>query len=191
MNHNDEVDQILDGALAEYRDAEPLVGMENRVLQQVRTHAGNRKRLRWQWNALAACAAMLAIATWIGLRDRADHVIVPSQLIVTRQVEPPTRNVAAMVDDKNPRPDVARVLPSRSHDVADRVRLPRTQGARMHQQFPSPAPLNSEERALLAMAQTHPEVLTELASKQDNEIAIAPIDIEPLVKATTSNQGEN
>jgi hypothetical protein len=62
----------------------------------------------------------------------------------------------------------------------------------MHQQFPSPAPLCSEERALLAMAQTHPEVLTELASKQDDhEIAIAPIDIEPLVKATTSNQGEN
>jgi hypothetical protein len=31
-----------------------------------------------------------------------------------------------------------------------------------------------------------------LASKQDDhEIAIAPIDIEPLVKATSSNQGEN
>ena len=36
MNHNDDFDRTVDDALAEYRDAEPLAGVEERVLQRLR-----------------------------------------------------------------------------------------------------------------------------------------------------------
>ena len=35
MKHNDEFDGLLHEALAEYRDAAPLTGMEERVLRRV------------------------------------------------------------------------------------------------------------------------------------------------------------
>jgi hypothetical protein len=62
----------------------------------------------------------------------------------------------------------------------------------MREQFPLQVPLKAEERVLLALAQTHPEVLRELSrDDSDQEISIAPINIKPLVDETGGNQGEN
>ena len=59
MNDNEQLDNILDEALSEYREAEPLAGLESRVLQRT---AGQRSPLapaRGGGGALrAACAAL-------------------------------------------------------------------------------------------------------------------------------------
>jgi hypothetical protein len=184
MNHNDEFDHVLDEALAEYRDVEPLAGLEHRVLQRVRRQAEHRRKIWMRWSALAACAAMLAITAWIGLRDRVRHDNVPTRPITAHgkpPIAPQPKNAGTQKAEHRPNPRAAApaTLASANH-------------APVRSQFPLPAPLNPEERALLVLAQTHPEVLIHLPSTQeDHAIAIAPINIRPLANEAGANQGEN
>jgi len=60
----------------------------------------------------------------------------------------------------------------------------------MRNRFPVPAPLTSEERALLALARTNPEALQTLP-RNDGELAIVPITIQPLTNTGGDNQGDN
>src|SRR5579884_2289713 len=70
MNHNDKLDTLLDHALREYREAEPLAGMEARILQRIAAQVEPRSR-RWTWIlATAAAAAVVVVALWLGLRER-------------------------------------------------------------------------------------------------------------------------
>lgn len=56
-------------------------------------------------------------------------------------------------------------------------------------QFPTPAPLTSEEYALLTLARTHPDAL--LAQPDDaDKLSIAPIEIKPLAPEAGAPQGE-
>jgi hypothetical protein len=196
MTFNDEFEQMLDDALAEYRKAEPLAGLEDRVLQRLKSQAERRRRLWWQWSAIAAATAVLAIAAWIGLSGRARHEAIPSPVVRKQDLpaEPSPRTPDALATNthasnpvqvaKNVRPEGARV-PAPGQ-------LASAEGAPMREQFPSQVPLKAEERVLLALAQTHPEVLREWSRDgSDQEISIAPINIKPLVDETGSNQGEN
>jgi hypothetical protein len=191
MNHNDEFDQILDEALAKYSAAEPLAGMEHRILERVRMQA-KRNRKTWRWGVFAACTALLAVAAWIGLREPDRREIAPMQTATAQPqrlpVEPQPKNTNASPPITPTRPLIARVH-SRGPNVAGEKVLEST--GRTRPEFPTPEPLNSEERALLALAQTHPEVLSRLADHDDQEIAIAPINIQPLANAPGSKQGEN
>ena len=191
MNNNDEFDNILDDALAEYRDAEPLAGLEARVLQRVRMQTERRRKLWWQWSALAATAAVLVIAVGIGLRDRVRHEAVPSPVV---QKQPPAA-------EPKPQPQSTDTLARNHKTVPQEVRPPRsqmssatqiisTEPASKRDQFPSLAPLKPEERVLLALAKTHPEALLDQADA-DKELAIAPIDIKPLADENSDHQGDN
>ena len=193
MNHNDEFDQILDEALAKYSEAEPLTGMEHRILERVRMQA-ERNRKTWRWGAVAACTALLAVAAWIGLRGPDRREIAPRQAATaqpqTSPVEPQPKNTNASPQIAPTRSLVAKVH-SRGPTVASEKVLESTGRTHVRPKFPTPEPLNSEERALLTLAQTHPEVLSRLADHDDQEIAIAPINIQPLANAPGSKQGEN
>jgi hypothetical protein len=57
MKHNDEFDGLLHEALAEYRDAAPLTGMEERVLRRVLVRT-DRPRL-----SLGHIVALFAVAS--------------------------------------------------------------------------------------------------------------------------------
>ena len=59
MNDNEQLDNILDEALSAYREAEPLAGIEDRVLQRLRLQPEARRFASWKWGAVAACAAVL------------------------------------------------------------------------------------------------------------------------------------
>jgi hypothetical protein len=198
MNHNDEFDQVLDEALAEYRDAAPLTGMEHRVLQRVRIEANRRRKIWLKWSAFSACAAMLAIMMWLGLRDRARHELVLTQLATARQerpsIEAQPKNANTRAGNEGPSPKrntAANAAHQRSARTAEKAWAV-TAHVPVCPQFPSPTPLNPEERALLALAQTHPDALSHLSDKPDNqEIAISPINIEPLIGETSGKQGEN
>jgi hypothetical protein len=195
MTFNDELDQVLEDALAEYREAEPLAGLEDRVLQRVKSQAERARRPWWQWNAIAAAAAVLAIAAWIGFGGRARHE-APAP-VAQKQILPAgsyprakdTRIAKEPSTDKSVA--AAKIVPSRIARASAPAQAT-AQSATVRDHFPSPAPLMPEERMLLALAQTHPEFLRELSRDDDEqEISIAPIQIKPLAQASDDNQGEN
>jgi hypothetical protein len=192
MTHNDDFDQVLDDALAEYRDAEPLAGLEDRVLQRLQLQAERRRNVWWRWSAIAAAAAALAVPAWIGWGDRTQHVSAPS--VVGKRMPP--------IEGRSPQAEAhaTRQLPVIKRTPVARTASPHvpivvaTQLSNKHLpmrgQFPSPAPLKPEERMLLALAKTHPEILLDKPD-DEKEIVIAPINIKPLVDETAGSQGEN
>lgn len=194
MTPHDEFDQVLDDALAEYREAEPLAGLEDRVLRRLRLQTERQRRVWWRWSAIAAAAAALLIAAWIGLGDRTrQDVRTPS--VVQKQASPaepqartPDTRAAHQqpVFKRTPAPQVA----SHRATVPASVQLASTRAVSMRERFPSPEPLKPEERMLLALATTHPEILMDNPG-DDNEIVIDPININPLVDETGGHQGEN
>ncbi len=196
MTFNDELDPILDEALAEYRNAEPLGGLEDRVLWRVRQQAESQRMLWWRWSAIIAAAIVLAIVAWIGWSGRVRHKAIPS-LVVQKEIPraepspdvPSTRAAKVHLPEA---PHAATKVRQQASRLPATVQLARVESAPMQEQFPSEIPPKAEERIWLALAQTHPETLRELArDDSDQELFIAPIKIKPLVDETNGNQGEN
>ena len=189
MTLHDELDQILDDALAEYREAEPLAGLEDRVLMRVKSQAEGARRPWWQWNAIAAAAAALAIAAWIGFGGRGRH---EAPAPVAKKQALPAESYPRAKEEPVAKEKAAKANRPQSPRAPAPVQVASTAGAPMREHFPSPAPLRPEERMLLALAQTHPESLGELSRDDDDqEISIAPIHIKPLAEVSDENQGEN
>ena len=206
MNYGDEFDNILDKALSEYRDAEPLAGLENRVLQRLQLQAGRRQKLWWQWSAAALTPAILAIAILMGLRNHAQRQPAPLEIArhdkaSPRAVEHDQQNggsATAQNQSRRLRKSPAAQHTSNGADLFASSKsastaaplAPAVTRAFMRSQFPTPAPLTSGEHALVALARTNPGALQNLTQSED-EITIAPIEIEPLAGDGGKNQGEN
>lgn len=193
MNNDKHLDNLLDEALSEYRDAEPLAGLESRVLQRLHLLPQGRRVAWWKWATVAACAATLAFAVWLGLRP---HVPTAQPLAETRNIEvPPETQPAAQTPRSAPQsPRQPPTEPARKtdHRVLTSTTLQPPVAApknRANESAPLSAPLTGEERQLLALAQAHPDALRELA-REDQRIAIAPLNIQPLPSEANPN-GDN
>ena len=193
MSHNDEVDRILDQALGEYRDAEPLRGIEDRILRRVAGQPVERPR-RMAWIlALAAAAALIISVVWLGIRSKehsrpvANHTTQSEQQATAQapQVEKPVAKSSAQAraEAKAGTKVPARASVTTAHIAASAPAKPGLA------QFPAPAPLTGEEHALLAVARTHPDVLLGAADSPDR-LNIAPIEIKPLAPEAGPPQGE-
>jgi hypothetical protein len=155
----DELDDLIDGAIAEYSAAEPLAGLEQRVLNHVRL-ARPARRPRW-WCALALVAPGLAAAfLLVSAREPA-----PSPIVAVTAPRAPVEPLPPAVVPATPKPPAklrraagARVLPKRGT-------------------FPTLSPLSREERLLVQLADSRPQLL--LAQPVD-EVQIKPIEITPL-----------
>ncbi len=191
MKTNDEFDNLLYDALTEYRDAEPLAGLEDRVLRRVRCQAERRRATRLAWSAAAvATATLLTIVAWLGLRERVKPASVPVTVVQKSEAAP-------QVQKKEP--EIAEVSPGVAVVAKKKIASPRHRRqpnetakelSPIPAQFPTPEPLTANERALLALAQKQPEALQTLP--QDNsEIAIAPIEIKPLADEDAAGKGDN
>ncbi len=176
------LEELLDKTLAEYVSAEPRPGLERRVLEYARSPIGSRGTF---WNHplsswLSAVTILLVAASTLWLGHRA---------------QPPT---PALHDQKPSRVQRALLKPD-SPSLAERVpvalhqrrknRLNRVLPKR--DLFPSPSPLSSEERALLAYAEHPPKKLppelTELGGPI-KPIQIAAIEIQPLDRITAGKE---
>jgi hypothetical protein len=92
----DELDQALDAALARYSSAEPLAGLEQRVLNRVRAEQPAPRIGRWVLAVAMAAGMIAAAALWVGQASR------PVPLQILTRADPPVQTRAA--------PPVLRVL---------------------------------------------------------------------------------
>jgi predicted outer membrane lipoprotein len=191
MNHNDNLDRILEEAMREYRDAEPLSGMEDRILRRIAASPQPSVR-RWAWIlAISAAAAVIVIAVWLGLSERRQQQRVAKQ--VTQPLnQAPTSTEGSIAPVPHPSgreaevgwAEAKRLSVKRSKQPGESVWTKPTR-----RQFPTPAPLTSEEHALLALARTYPNAL--LARPNDaGKLSIAPIEIKPLAPEVGAPEGE-
>ena len=160
----DDLDRLIDGALADYSSAEPLAGLEVRVINRVRATEAARKR-RWRWQLALAAPVLAAIVIAVLVRK-------PQPPAITRVVPPRCR-----VETAPPPPPLAAVRHLAPRPAA------RTRRASAHSQlpkratFPTLTPLTNEERLLVKLAEFHPHGLL---ARPAEEIEIKPIQIAPL-----------
>jgi hypothetical protein len=146
----DELDQLLDEALASYSLEEPRAGLSARVMARIRTERAPSGG-GW-WLLAVAAAAIVCIAIALSVRTQSVPVRPTTVAVVTHpEIHPPV--VAA------------RRKPAK--------RLPR------RDKFPSPAPLTEEERSLISFAQLAPEVARQLAEPA-KPLEVQPITIQPI-----------
>jgi len=158
----DELDQLIDSALAGYVDAEPLAGLEQRVIDRVRLATRTRSLVRWASAAVALATVLLAV---VATRPK------PVQPLVGQAIRPAVLLPGAVPQSQR---QAERPAPrkQKSRNPATQTRLPK------RDQFPTPAPLTAEERALIQLARFHPD---EAQSPSElRPIEIAPIEIAPL-----------
>ena len=177
MSDNRQLDNILDEALSEYCDAEPLAGLEDRVMQRVQEQQAVRQTRGLRWAIAFGCAAALAFAVWLGLERRAPQTTPPSAVATTGSVQPapvqaPSVAVADTGANTSNRPKSAR-------HIASAIALPAQSAHVMPAVFPSPTPLTAEERTFMAALQRDPLAMP-AASDADTAITIAKIEIKPL-----------
>jgi len=191
MNDGNEFDKILHAALREYHEAEPLAGIEDRVLRRLQSGAARQPSARWRWRISAAALAALVALVWIGVRHAYQHRSSSPQLV---QQKAPAVPIS---------PEIAKVHSDQTHSTPERpmrhhaAKLPSARSAELaiaqpaqtRDQFPTPAPLDREERALLALAQSHPEALRAFIRHENSPTDIAPITIEPL-EHSSGTEGE-
>ncbi len=180
MNHETEFDNILDAALREYREAEPLAGIEDRALRRVRGDAARQPTVGLQWRIIAATLVALVALAWIGGHRVYEHRPSPPHL--ARKAPPilASPQLGAILRRETPG------TPERLARHAARVEaqspavLALTRPEPKRDQFPTPVPLDRDERALLALAQSEPEALRPFIQDDDSTADIVPITIQPL-----------
>ena len=189
MNHHEQLDNILDEALSAYRKAEPLAGIEDRVLQRLRLQPETRRVTWWKWAAVAACAALVLIAAWIGFDTHRMRTAPQDSAQTQRAAQTPSTAPAAARTGANQQEEItsahvatsSKVLHAarrESNEPTGPVKVVRTHGTQQSQ-FPSPTPLTPEEHALLALASSNPAALLNQPDRS-RDLEIAPIAIKPL-----------
>jgi len=183
MNHANEFDSILNEALREYREAEPLAGIEDRVLRRLQSYARPQPVVGWRRRMTAAVAVgVLVTLAWIGARH--SHLRRPSSAQLVQQKTP-----AVSVS-----PEIPQIPNAEFHSAPGRPARPQaanvntqpptppavSRPAPVPGQFPMPRPPDSEERALFALAQSHPDALRPFLHEENYDPDIAPITIQPL-----------
>lgn len=190
MNDNEQLDNILNNALAEYREAEPLAGLEDRVLQRLRLQPETRRFTWWKWAAVAACAATLTVVIWIEMSRRTPQTGIPlGQVAVQPNVVPIQREPAPHTADDS---KLSQVAPDRiglQHRSATISPRQTRANAPMAAVFPIPVPLTPEEQAFATALDRHPDARP-MPSASDAAPVIAKIEIKPL-SDSDKTPGEN
>jgi len=155
---NDEIEKILDEALTRYSSVEPLAGLDQRILNRVRESGARPRHILWPW-ILAGSSAVVAgllVAAILWTKP----VPTPAPVVLAHAVPAIT-----FVAPPRPQPDLLAGLPKR-------------------REFPTPAPITAEERALLTLAAQAPnqtlEAFRDLEHQGGKPLQLNEIKIEPL-----------
>jgi hypothetical protein len=160
--NNDELDKILEEGLSTYSGGEPWPGLEDRVLSRVAGAGASKKRRIWRWMIVAVPAAACLLLAVSGLWRKQE----------VRPVERPPQ-VARVRPEPVPHEIEAQAVPAPRQRVTVRKSVAPASQSTKREQFPSPAPLSSEERALISLAMAAP-------SEQPTPGEPAPLEVEPI-----------
>ncbi len=164
-SRGDELDRVLDAALAKYAAVEPRTGLEERVLANLRSAAPLANGAWWRWSLATALAAVLLIVITLAWRSRApSHPEIANHPTSTEHSGAGSEKNVAHHANATPRPR----LTHRTHALGSATvvaAVPKLD------QFPSPHPLSEQEQILAAyVAQFHDEaVLVARARKEASE----------------------
>jgi hypothetical protein len=183
----DELDKLIDGVLPGYSSAEPLDGLEERVLRRVHA-AGAARRSPWLRRCGFAIPALAALVV-AGIVVRTSWKPVPRTASTT-----PGRIAQSVAAFKPPSPAVAQefsapapqvVRPKFRARTGQEPRVPSRALPKL-QYFPTPEPLTKEERALVAWVAQNPaeakDVFTDLRKRIEEPVTIQPIEMPKLTE---------
>lgn len=165
-NGND-LDHLLDAALAKYADATPRDGLEDRILANLRA-GQERETMRswWTWGlAAAAVAAVAVLAVAVSLRfGKTEHPVIADRRLATTPTSTHSPIPEAAPENRETTAPLRRV-----HRTVRRPAQPPNliaDGPKLDQ-FPSPQPLSEEERALARYVRSFPKEATLIAQRQE------------------------
>ena len=197
MEHKDRfVDELLDSALAHHRRTEPRPGLEARILKHVRAAIGEDAGGQvWKlWLAAAATAAAVVVFVAIHVANRPQkQAAQPSQASKSVPAPLPGKSLTANSGTAPEAAAATTVVEPRRTARRERNSPRRIEAHHWPSQFPSPAPLSPEEKALVRYVQeTPPQVLAQPILKPESAVQrvevepleIAPLEIKPLAPAT-------
>jgi len=170
--NSEELDKLLDDALASYSCQEPRAGLPGRVMARVQSE-GERSPARWfVWAFAAAALACVVVALMMWRRES------PAPLVATSV--PPHQEKSVTPPLVTPPVGAGSVQAVRQPAVRRyRVHSPAPQPLPKRESLPSPDPPSVEERTLLAFAQLAPEAVKWL-QQPEKPLEIEAITIRPL-----------
>ena len=164
----DELDRVLDAALAKYAAAQPRQGLEERVLANLRAERAQvANRAWWGWGVMALTAAIVIVAITFAWRSgERPHPLVADRLpIRTPSVERPGPRVAEKTGANNVHPQASSpAIRPTTHRVRHKVGEP---GNPKLDQFPSRQQLSKQELALARYVSEFPQEATLIARAQE------------------------
>lgn len=160
----DELDRMLDAALAKYATAEPRPGLEERVLANWRAERARVPDRAW-WRCSVIAAVMAVFLATLALTWRSDkhpHLVVANRPALTTQ--PPKERAMQTVSNAQSN-GVRPVRPNATRKVAAPPSPPTVAIARppKRDRFPSPQPLSEQEKILQSYVAENPEQAVLLA----------------------------
>jgi hypothetical protein len=173
-NDHNPMDDLLDAALSSYSNAEPLNGIEDRILYRVglmppRPNFGHGTKSLLAVGATLALLCLMIVA----IEHRKSEPTSGPALTVAHVDVPSSAQISS-----------AQLLPSPEPRRLDRRHPRLIQRLPKREQFPTPEPLTRDERALLSFVQQDPkEAVAAFAASQrqtDTPLEIQPLKIEPL-----------
>ena len=156
QNRGDELDRVLDAAIAKYAAVEPRTGLEERVLANLRSAAPLANGAWWRWSLAAALAAVLLIVVTLAWRSRApSHPAIAHHPTSTEH-----RNAGPEKDVAHHDANVIPRRPRLAHRNQALGSPPVVAAVPKLDQFPSPHPLSEQEQILASyVAQFHDEAV--------------------------------
>jgi hypothetical protein len=161
--HPDELERILESGIASYRNAEPLAGLEERVIGRIgRTETPRR-----------------SVNAWLGILalGLAGMVVAGLVFIPVKRSEPRPRVAGVVAQARSIESPPVRVLKPRRQGRITQVL--RVRALPKGPVFPTPLRLTAEERLMAMMVARNPDEAAEafdsLRRRADEPIAIAPI----------------
>jgi hypothetical protein len=156
---NDELDRVLDAALAKYAVAEPRAGLEERVLANLReqqAHVPNRSW--WAWGGLTAAAALAILVVVVALSWRSEKSRRPVATSHSSVATQDAQRSAQVVSNGGASDFHPQALTPATRRAARRARHEAVAAANPKlDQFPSPRPLSEQERMLANYVADYPE----------------------------------
>ncbi len=173
----DRFDDLLDGALRQYGNVEPRVGLEGRVLANLAANSGpSGARSVWAWGLAGAAAMIVVVGMWIGSGHRRSNTPVVS--VRPNVSDTSVQKTAVVTPPAELNKPAVRRVPSRPAVVP--VTVAKTAEPRLGQ-FPSSRPPTQQEMIVAEYVEHFPEeakLIMQEQQKFDKEVQQAQQQIE-------------